>query len=623
MEIWMRALHLSPLIGAVALVPAALVPAASCHAAPVKRAAMFRGDPQLTGVIDAPPPRGLAGVRFRFHAEGPIRGTPAFAAGLVLFGSDDGHFYAVDARSGVLRWRFAAGAGIASSAAVVDGVVFFTAFDGALYALDAASGALRWKRAFGRDLGTMNYWDFYTSSPTPFGDALYVGSGDGHLYAVDRASGRTRWAYDAGARIRGAPAVTEASVVIGTMAGHVVAVDRRSGARRWDFATDGAGNDYARKHNDTTAVAASPAIHDGVVVAGGRDGYLYAIDLASGRQRWKTTHDGGSWMLSVGIQGQNVLVGGGSALIVQSAGLADGHEQWRFKTGGAIFGAAAVAGDVLVADDMRGTVHAVDTASGKELWHFPLGDLVFAGPLIADGAVFAASDSGTLVALDTTTVAAAPMTAVRYIHYNTQRGPNAPEWLTNTIGLVTDFVDAGYKQATDETLVRIMNAQIAGGGDAVIVFADPHLPAAATETSGGASLLRRYLDAGGKAVFLGFNPWAFKYDATTGELSGIDDELGAAATGIKAMPRPLDYGYHVSRYTAEGQRLGLSGSFVTSGVTVPEEVTSVLARDRIGYATAWTRRYGARGMLIQLPVPRNRLIDTVAIRAAIDLASRR
>jgi outer membrane protein assembly factor BamB len=610
----MRALRLLPLIAV------ALLPAASCHAAPARRAAMFRGDPQLSGVVDAPPPRGLAGVRFRFHADGPIRSTPAFANGVVFFGSDDGHFYAVDARSGALRWSFAAGAPVASSPAIVDGVVYFTAFDGSLFALDAARGTARWKRSFGRDLGTMNYWDFYTSSPIPLGDALYVGSGDGHLYAIERTSGRTRWAFDAGARIRGTPAVSVDNVVVGTMAGHVVAVDRRSGARRWDFATDGAGYDYARKHNDTTAVVTPPAIRDGLVLAGGRDGQLYAIDLATGKQRWKTTHDGGSWMLSIGIKDRTAYIGGGSAFIVQAAALADGQEKWRFKTGAAVFGAVAIAGDVLVADDMRGTVHAIDTASGRELWHFPLGDLVFAGPLIADGAVFAGADNGTLVALDTTSVAAPAMTAAHYIHYNTTRAANMPEWLTNTIGLFTDFVDAGYKQATDENLIGIMTEQIAGRGDAVIVFADPHLPAAATDMSGGTSLLRRYLDAGGTAVFLGFNPWAFKYDAKTGELTGTDDELGAAATGIKPMPRPLDYGYHVSTYTPAGARLGLDGSFVTNGPTAPDQVTTVLARDRIGYATAWTRRYGANGLLIQLPLPRNRLVDTTALRAAIDLA---
>lgn len=613
----MRALRQLPLIGAVALLPVG-----SGHAAPARQVAMFRGDPALSGVVDAPPPRALAGVRFRFHAAGPIRDTPAFAAGTIFFGSDDGHFYAVDARSGALKWRFAAGAPVASSPAIVDGAVYFTAFDGSLFALDKASGAVRWKRRFGRDLGTMNYWDFYTSSPIPVGDALYVGSGDGHLYAVDRANGRTRWAFDAGARIRGTPAVNGASVVVGTMAGHVVAVDRLSGARRWDFATDGAGYDYARKHNDTTAVVTPPVIHDGVVVAGGRDGNLYAIDLATGAQRWKTTHDGGSWMLSLGVQGDTLFTGGGSALIVQAAALADGHEKWRFATQGAVFGAVAIAGDVLVAADLRGLVHAIDTRSGAELWRFPLGDRPFAGPLIADGAVFTASDDGVLTALDTTSVAAPAAQAAHYVHYNTQRSANQPEWLTNTIGLFTDFIDAGYKQASDETLVGIMNDQIAGRGNTVIVFADPHLPSAAMAMTGGISLLRRYLDAGGKAVLLGFNPWAFKYDEK-GELTGVDDEQGAAATGIKTMPRPLDYGYHVSTWTRDGERLGLGGSFVTSGATAPDQVTTVLARDRIGYATAWTKRYGAKGLLIQLPLPRNRLIDTTALRAAIDLAAMR
>ncbi|MEO5494822.1 MAG: PQQ-binding-like beta-propeller repeat protein [Sphingomonas sp.] len=579
---------------------------------------MFKGDAQLSGVTDAPPPRGLLGVRFRFRADGPIRSTPVYVGGMVVFGSDDGHVYALDAKSGALKWRFAAGAGVASSPSAVDGTVYVTAWDGHLYAIAAATGIERWHVDLGRDLGAMNYWDFHTSSAIPFGNALYAGSGDGHLYAIDRASGRTLWRADAGARIRGTPAVTDKFVVFGTMSGHLIALDRATGARRWDFASDGAGYTFERKYNDTTSLVASPAISNGVVTIGGRDGNLYAVDLATGAQRWKITHDGGSWILSTAMQGGTVFSGSGSAYIIQSAKVADGTENWRYKTKGAVFGAIVVAGNVLVAEVMSGMIDAIDTGTGQELWHFPIGGLALGGPLIADNAVFAGSDDGTLTALDTTTTASTIATPKRLIHFAPKHDDAHPEWLTNSIGLVTDMVDAGYARIDDDALVAAMKDQVAGRGDQAIVFADPHLPKAAT--ADGGALFRQFLEAGGTAIFLGFNPISFQYAAKTDELTKIDDVIGAAALGMTPLPRPLDFGYHVSSYTPDGRRWGLSGMYVTSGAVAADQVTTVLGMDRLGNATAWTKRYGARGLLVQLPVPRNRMPESLPLRAAIDHA---
>ncbi len=588
--------------------------------APGSQAAMFKGDPALTGVSPAPPPRGLAGVRFRFQAEGPIRSTPVLASGTLFFGSDDGHLYAIDARTGRLRWCYDVGAGVASSPSVVDGLVYFTAWNGDLHAVNAATGHLRWKADLGRDLGTMTYWDFYTSSPTPFGTALYVGSGDGHLYALDRATGRKLWTHATGARIRGTPAVTAGHVVVGTMDGHVVAVDRRTGAAQWTFATDGAGYTFERKHNDTTALPASPAVHDGVVTIGGRDGNIYAIDLETGASRWKTTHDGGSWILSTAMQGSTVFVGSGSAAIVQSAKLADGSENWRAPISGAAFGVVSVAGDVLVADDFGGNVHAFDTANGHELWRFALGDRIFGGALIADGAVFVGADNGELVALDTTTTGAPPGPKL-LVYAEPNPAADQFEWFQNHIdrAVFDAFAGAGYAKLDDAALRAAIDDQIAGKASSAIVFADGHVPQSIGDDSAGPPLLRRFLDAGGIAVFVAHNPLALHY-GKDGTVSDIDNAVAHRDLGLTELAHPLDYGYHVSRYTPEGERWGLTGVLVTSGAIDPAQVSTVLARDRLGYVTAWAKAYPKGGMVLQLPMALNRPPDITPVRAAIDHA---
>ena len=325
---------------------AGVAPLAANASAP-ERVAMFRGNPQLTGVYDSKPVYALHGVKFTFKTDGPIRGTPAVVDGVAYFGSGDGNFYAIDAQSGKERWRFTTGGGVHSSPAVFSGNVYFASRDGYLYALSGADGKQRWKFALGKELGNQNYWDYYLSSPSIFAGTLYIGSGDGNVYALDPQTGSRLWKFDAGSRVRSTPAVTRDAVVFGTMSGHVYAINRKDGKQIWKFATKGATNKFADRGNDTTSIFSSPSIGNGVVAIGGRDAFVYGIDLASGKQKWKTTHDGSSWILSTAIAGANVYVGSGSASIVQAADLQTGKEKWRFKTVGAVFSSLTLAGDVI------------------------------------------------------------------------------------------------------------------------------------------------------------------------------------------------------------------------------------------------------------------------------------
>lgn len=52
------------------------------------------------------------------------RGFASSANGVVLAGSSDGNFYALDARTGQIKWTFSSGGAVWSDAAIVDGTVY-------------------------------------------------------------------------------------------------------------------------------------------------------------------------------------------------------------------------------------------------------------------------------------------------------------------------------------------------------------------------------------------------------------------------------------------------------------------------------------------------------------------
>jgi len=585
--------------------------------------AMYRGGPRLDGVYSTnESAEWVAGVRFFVATGGPIRSTPVVDQGRLFFGSNDGFLYAIDANTGALRWKFATGGAVTSSPATDGKLVFFASRDGTLYAVDSADGALKWKHRFGAELGPHNYWDYNLSSPVLANGRLYIGSGDGHVYAFSARDGKLQWQVDAGARVRSTPAVADGLVMFGTMSGHVRAVRERDGAAAWSFATAGASRTFDEESNDTTSIVASPTVAAGSVFVGGRDGFLYALDLRDGHQRWRTTHDGSSWILSTAFAGDTLYVGSGSARIVQAADPATGAEKWRFATQAAVFSSLTLSGNTILFSDFLGTVVALDKASGVARWRFPMGGRSLSTPVIAGGLVYCASDKGVLFALEVSKPAAAQMTSARRIVFNAgKKTPKSFAWFTPGLeaAIAEQFKAQGYESLDAAQLAAFMR-EYRPQARAVVVFADNRIPAELAQDSGDGALVRRFLDAGGKVVLLGPNPLAYIADPQTDEVTGIDF---AAPRRIFGVPYPNLHevgGYYASVPTAAGRLMGLRSGFVGFPALAPDEHITSLANDEFGKASAWLRSYGGPPGtgLLQLSVPRQELSDLSEIQAAIE-----
>ena len=89
---------------------------------------------------------------WRHEIGGAVASAPTVAGGVVYFGSEDHHVYALDAETGRVLWRFLAEREVWHSPTVHDGVVYVTSTRGyygdgnsPVYALDAATGELRWR----------------------------------------------------------------------------------------------------------------------------------------------------------------------------------------------------------------------------------------------------------------------------------------------------------------------------------------------------------------------------------------------------------------------------------------------------------------------------------------------
>jgi outer membrane protein assembly factor BamB len=154
---------------------------------------------------------------WRFYTEGPVRFAPVVVKDRVLFGSDDGFLYCLDADDGRLRWKFRGGPDgrrilgnerlismwpIRGAPVVVDGTLYFAAgiwpFMGIfIHALDAETGEVQWTNSgTGSNYLVQQHGSAAFAGVAPQGylaatkDVLLVSGGMTVPAALDRKTGK-------------------------------------------------------------------------------------------------------------------------------------------------------------------------------------------------------------------------------------------------------------------------------------------------------------------------------------------------------------------------------------------------------------------------------------------------
>ncbi|MET9963532.1 PQQ-binding-like beta-propeller repeat protein [Streptomyces sp. NPDC006326] len=360
---------------------------------------------------------------WRFRMSNEVWGTPAVAGDLLYVTSFEVH--ALDVASGRRQFKTR---DVAWSMAVADGRIH--ASDGpSLYALDASDGSERWRLstdawvyALRAERGTVvsvtrgggvqaweasngqKLWeltgaqsDFETpeAAPVLHDGTVYVWQ-DARLRALDARSGRESWSYPVGdaascgnVPVRVTPAPDgNVYVAAGT---RVLSVDRASGRVRWHF--------------EAPAVfLAPPAFAPGAAVTGGGVyladylGTVYALDAATGKDRWRIATEPRSSADPVVVAHGNVHLGAGSALYTLDA--VTGTPKWRFAAGGEITGLPAVADGRVHFGSADHCLYTLDAAGGQLRWKLATGGEITGAPVAEAGVVYACSKDRCVYALD-------------------------------------------------------------------------------------------------------------------------------------------------------------------------------------------------------------------------------
>ena len=225
-----------------------------------------------------PPP-----LLWRYDVQGDVAYRPFIANGAVYYGTlgyDDSYFGAVNLADGTKRWQVSYGrANIFSWATGLtsNNLVLFSTDAGYFYALDADTGEEVW--VFGpedRDIAgnsECNRCGANFRTPLLVDDVVYLPSHDHHVYALDATTGRELWRFGADGTFLDTPSVANNLVYAGNMDGNIYILDANTGQQ---------------KQRISAGRPIYEALPDGQMVYAVVEGSeLRAFDVSSGELLWQ------------------------------------------------------------------------------------------------------------------------------------------------------------------------------------------------------------------------------------------------------------------------------------------------------------------------------------------------
>jgi outer membrane protein assembly factor BamB len=184
------------------------------------------------------------------------------------------------------------------------------------------------------------------ATPAVLNGVAYFGGCDEYFHGVRVSDGQQVVKLSTEGYTAASAALEAGVAYYGTFANDVIAVDITARKVKWRF----------EDPNRQFPFYSSAAIANGVMVIGGRDKHVRALDLATGRPRWsyatRARVDS-----SPAIAGNRVVVGSGDGR-VYVIDLASGKLVWEFEAGAGFTSSPAIADGRVVIGDIDGRVYA-------------------------------------------------------------------------------------------------------------------------------------------------------------------------------------------------------------------------------------------------------------------------
>ncbi len=523
-------------------------------------------------------------IKWKFQSDAPIRGAVATDTERIYFGNSDGTIYCLDKRTAAVVWQFKTGGSVNSQPLVNEGKLIVQSRDNTVYAINTADGSLAWKFLMPRPAPHTWGWDYYDASPVVYGKSVLIGSGDHKLYSLSMETGKQQWAYVTGDKIRATPVVLNDNVVVGSFDGFLHVVQAKTGKLVSKFQTEGV-DYYGKVYGwDRTSLVGRPAVAGNMLVIGSRDGGLYGLDVNTLEKKWRFSY-GSSWVGSApAIDGQQVFVGWSDAHVFSAHDMATGNELWKFNGHAYFYANPVVDATNVYAGCFNGHIYAFNKQTGAVTWAYQTGGAVLSSPVLEAGVLYVGSDNGYLYAFEN-----GEETFMAVYDIETE----------NVNELVADkkikpyLLERGYQSLDSTSLAGFLTSRIADGKRSTVVFAHQYLTRDVAGDNANESLLKRYMDAGGRVVWLGYFPnyWVANRDL---KIVNINPKFTEELLEIR-FDVNMDFGTYYAAVTDEGKNWGLPQKFTALGSPFASgRNITPLAYNEFGRIAAFYKPFGSK-----------------------------
>jgi serine/threonine-protein kinase len=169
------------------------------------------------------------------------------------------------------------------------------------------------------------------------------------------------------------------------------------------YVLDFQGNEVKSLETSSQPLWAKPATSTGCgcIYISSMDHSVYAFDISSGTQLWKSQDLGGSVVGTPAVGADGTLYVGtfGSELVALDA--TNGLVKWRFSTEDWVWAGPALENNVLYLGDLKGYLYAVNVTDGTQVWRIQPNNSIVDTPLVAGDNLYLTTKSDTMYTIST------------------------------------------------------------------------------------------------------------------------------------------------------------------------------------------------------------------------------
>ena len=188
---------------------------------------------------------------------GGIYSSPVYKDGSVYIANKGMKLSSFDAETGARNWVAKTKSAIYSSPVIDGDLIYIASLDRKIYAYEYDGGV----PIFRRSIKKMVY-----STPTVYGDSIYLGLKSTGILVLDKKNGKKKNAFDLPDEVNSSLVIDSNGVLYaGCADGYMYLLDASSGT-------------VLAKYKTGAGIHSTPAITDGTLYVGSKDGSLYALE---------------------------------------------------------------------------------------------------------------------------------------------------------------------------------------------------------------------------------------------------------------------------------------------------------------------------------------------------------